>query len=58
MWTSFEELSRGIWRISPGTVFHVKGVFLWNDNNGDTIPQPQELLITVKAGTTDSIVLA
>jgi hypothetical protein len=43
---------------SPGTMFHVKGVFLWNDNNGDTIPQPQELLITVKAGTTDSIVLA
>jgi len=44
--------------LSAGTMFHVKGVFLWNDNNGDTIPQPQELLITVKAGTTDSIVLA
>ncbi len=41
----------------PGAHFHVQGMFHWFDGNHDSVPQPPELFISVKGGTTDAVTL-
>jgi len=44
--------------LSSGSVFHVKGTFVWFDGNIDGIVQPPEVAITVRIATYDFLILA